>query len=45
MPGPPYYYIGRAMNTIFNDILGEFIEVYIDDVVLQTKNKSKSGRL
>ena len=31
----------RAMNSIFHDIIGRFIEVYIDDVVIKSPAKYK----
>ena len=31
----------RAMNSIFHDMIGRFIEVYIDDVVIKSPAKSK----
>ena len=29
----------RAMNTIFHDLIGTIIEVYIDDVVIKSKRR------
>ncbi|KAM1804823.1 hypothetical protein ACFX12_030645 [Malus domestica] len=29
----------RVMNTIFHDLIGTTIEVYIDDVVVKSKNR------
>ena len=31
----------RAMNSIFHDMIGQFIEVYIDDVVIKSPAKCK----
>ena len=31
----------RAMNSIFHDMIGRFMEVYIDDVVIKSPAKSK----
>ncbi|KAL6129216.1 hypothetical protein ACLB2K_072569 [Fragaria x ananassa] len=33
----------RAMNLIFHYILGNLIEVYIDDVVVKTKTRATHG--
>ena len=29
----------RAMNTIFHDVIGKFMEVYIDDVIVKSETK------
>ena len=31
----------RAMNSIFHDMIGRFMEVYIDDVVIKSPAKCK----
>ena len=31
----------RAMNSIFHDMIGHFLEVYIDDVVVKSPAKSR----
>ncbi|CAN1802230.1 Retrovirus-related Pol polyprotein from transposon gypsy [Linum perenne] len=30
----------RAMNTIFHELIGEFVEVYVDDIVVKSKATS-----
>lgn len=32
----------RAMNAIFHDMIGKFMEVYIDDVVVKSDSKSRA---
>ena len=32
----------RAMNTIFHDLIGKVIEVYIDDVVVKSKSRHRT---
>lgn len=29
----------RAMNTIFHDLIGTVVEVYIDDVIVKSKHR------
>ena len=31
----------RAMNTIFHEMIGKFVEVYIDDVIIKSKNQEE----
>ena len=31
----------RAMNAIFHDILGQHMEIYIDDIVVKSKKASE----
>lgn len=31
----------RAINAIFHDLIGQIIEVYIDDIVVKSKSKEK----
>ena len=31
----------RAMNSIFHDMIGKYMEVYIDDIVVKSQNFDK----